>query len=113
MEKISEKQLEQLIVEKLNKKDGDIQKTDGQWKAFAKKKMDSSTLPDYLTDPEALLQRGYVSYEYLLEKRSQEVMEGAERLAFAARNGQEISEESLQKIIRLIDEDDAEEKTQD
>lgn len=70
-------------------------------------------MPVTLSDPEALLQRGYVSYEDLLEKRSQEVMEGAERLAFAARNGQEISEESLQKIIRLIDEDDAEEKTQD
>lgn len=107
MEKLSEKQLEQLIVEKLNKKGGNIQKTDGQLKAFVKKKMDNPNLPEYLTDHEALLQRGYVPYTlFSVSEAKSVVIEPTPEYRLAARNGSGLSDATIEKIKKLINDSD-------
>ena len=76
-------------------------------------------MPDEIDDPDALLARGYVRYEDILQRQAQlargyvaysELIDNKEEMvnehwgiALAARNGEEISQESMQKIIKLID----------
>lgn len=112
MKETNEKEFERLIDIYRRRSEIRLPLTEKQIQVFEDEMMKLPEMPATLSDPDALLKRGYVSYENLLEKQGQEVMEGAKTYSLAARNGQDISEESLQKIIRLIDEDDAHQETE-
>ncbi len=116
MKETNEKEFERLIDIYRRRSEIRLPLTEKQIQVFEDEMMKLPEMPLTLSDPDALLKRGYVSYEELLEKQGQEVqevMEPAERFALAARNGQDISEESLQKIIRMIDEGDADKESKD
>jgi len=116
MKETNEKEFERLIDIYRRRSEIRLPLTEKQILVFEDEMMKLPEMPLTLSDPDALLKRGYVSYEELLEKQGQEVqevMEPAERYALAARNGQDISEESLQKIIRMIDEGDADKESKD
>jgi hypothetical protein len=116
MKETNEKEFERLIDIYRRRSEIRLPLTEKQIQVFEDEMMKLPEMPLTLSDPDALLKRGYVSYEELLEKQGQEVqevMEPAERYALAARNGQDISEESLQKIIRMIDEGDADKESKD
>lgn len=70
------------------------------------------SVPDEISDPDALLARGYVAYSKLIENQV-EMVNDSLGMAMAARNGETLSEESMQKIIRLMDEDDEEKSEKD
>lgn len=116
MKETNEKEFERLIDIYRRRSEIRLPLTEKQIQVFEDEMMKLPEMPLTLSDPDALLKRGYVSYEELLEKQGQEVqevMEPAERYALAARNGQDISEESLQKIIRMIDEGDGDKESKD
>lgn len=115
MKETNEKEFERLIDIYRRRSEIKLPLSEKQIQSFEHEMMKLPEMPLTLSDPDALLKRGYVSYEELLDKQGQEVqgvMEPAERFALAARNGQVISEESLQKIIRMIDEDDVHQATE-
>ncbi len=112
MEKMSQKAFEKLLRAKLLRSGKLLPTTTAHLSKLGKKPLDTASLPDFLKDADALMARGYVAYSKLMDNQKERVNE-PEIYTFAARNGEEISQESMQKIIKLIDENDEEQSRLD
>jgi hypothetical protein len=112
MEKLSQKEFEKLLKEKMLRSGKYLPTTAAHLSKLGKEPLDMATLPDILKDYEALMAQDYVASTKLIDDRKTLVNEPVP-LLMAARNEQEISEESMQKIIRLTDEGNEKNKQQD
>ena len=95
----NDSKLMQLIAHAMRKKGRMIPTTEAEVNAMPKSKSDQEALPDMLADPMAMLNRGYM-------KPSVDSIKVNEPEAFgiAARNGNGLSKETIEKINRLLDE---------